>query len=108
MSKLALITALFPPPHPDPAQHAWQRAVSVYVMAIGGVLVATYVMLIWGLIPVVFSGFATAADMQLVKAQQSQMQEQARASCLARQADRTGYHRTRGATPFRASSAGQL
>ena len=40
---------------------------------------ATYVMLIWGLIPVVFSGFATAADMQLVKAQQSQMQEQARA-----------------------------
>jgi hypothetical protein len=60
---LDFITNLFPPPQADQEQFRWQRAMAFALILVGGLTVAN-VALTWGLVPILFSGFATFASQE--------------------------------------------
>jgi len=60
---LEFITTLLPPPNEDEEQFRWQRSIAFAVILFGGISVAN-VALTWGLVPVLFSGFATLASQE--------------------------------------------
>lgn len=62
--------ALIPPEDPhDPAIYRWRATVAITIVLLAGVMLMN-ILLTWGMLPVLFSGFALASDVTELKTQQ--------------------------------------
>lgn len=62
--------ALIPPEDPhDPAIYRWRATVAIAIVILAGVMLMN-ILLTWGMLPVLFSGFALASDVAELKTQQ--------------------------------------